>query len=67
LKGDWSTGEHDEGEGCVGAVEASCAADDQSYDAVEAFGAAVVDAQSDGGGDSVAVFADGAGGFDERG
>jgi hypothetical protein len=48
-------------------VEASGAAEDESYDVVEAFGAAVVDAQPDRGEDAVAELADGLGDLDEGG
>jgi hypothetical protein len=67
LKGDRSAGEHDEGEGCFGAVEAAGAADDQADGAVGAFGAAVVDTGTDRGEYPVAELTDRLGGLDERG
>jgi hypothetical protein len=67
VEGDRSTGEHDEGEGCVGAVKASSAADDEAYDVVESLGASVVDVQPDRGEQALAELADRLGGLDERG
>jgi len=46
-------------------VEAVGAVGDQAHDVVQAFGAAVVDAQAQGGEDAVAVFANGLGDLDE--
>jgi hypothetical protein len=48
-------------------VEAAGSADDQAYDAVESFGAGVVDAGADRGQDAVAKLADCLGCLDERG
>jgi len=48
-------------------VEAAGPSDDEADDGVESLGAGVVDAEPDRGGDTVAVLADGLGGFDERG
>ena len=48
---DGSEGEHDEGEGGVGGVEAVGRVDDEPYPAIESFVAGVVDAESHGGED----------------
>jgi hypothetical protein len=55
---DRAAGEHHEGEGRLGGVEAVGAADDEPDLVVEGFGAALVDAEADGGEDAVAVLAD---------
>src|ERR687896_215182 len=67
LECDRSAGEQDEGEGGFGAVESVGTADEESDLVVEAFVAAVGQAAVDRGVDAGAVFADGAGGFDELG
>src|SRR5439155_12653728 len=62
---DRPTGEHDQGEGGVGGVEAEGSSDDQPHPVVEPLDAAVVDAEPDGGDDAVDVGADGAGQLEE--
>ena len=67
LEVDGSAGEHDGGEGGLGAVEAVGAADDESYLVVQSFVGSVGEAAVDGGGDPVSMFPYCAGGFDEFG
>ena len=43
-EGDWSAGEHGEGEGCGGGVESVAASDDEADFVVESFDAGVADA-----------------------
>ena len=66
VKGDWAAGEQDQRERALGGVKAVGAAGDQADLVVERLGAALVDAQADGGEDPVAVAADRLAQADER-
>ncbi len=63
---DGPEGDHDEGEGGVGGVEAVGPVDDEADSPVESFVAGVVDAEADGGEDAISAFADRLGRGDER-
>ena len=58
---DGSEGDHDQGEGGAGGVEAVGPVDDQADAPVESFVAGVVDAKADGCQDPGSSFADGGG------
>jgi hypothetical protein len=65
VKGDGAAGEEHQRERGVGGVKAVSTAGDEADLVVEGFGAALVDAEADGGEDPVAVFADRAAELDE--
>jgi hypothetical protein len=67
LEVDGSAGEHDGGEGGLGAVEAVGPVDDESYLVVQSLMGSVGEAAVDGGGDPVSMFPYCAGCFDEFG
>jgi len=57
---DRSERDHDEGECCVGGVEAVAPVDDEPHPSVQSFVTCVVHSEADGGEDAFAPFADGA-------